>query len=167
VILRSLTCETGPSADLEVIRALYDRCHQVIPGCIVEDDSSWIQWNRVHDFYDDHPYGNNDTWVDTLSRLKAHIAAGKTKPLVLGEAIAADTWVVPEQLESALGSSNDDPPPFWFPGFFEANRGWSRDREVDMGAAAVERLQSDSLDYAMRMRKYQIEAYRREVPHGG
>ncbi len=167
VILRSLTCETGPSADLEVIRALYDRCHKIIPGCIVEDDSSWIQWNRVHDFYDDHPYGNNDTWVDTLSRLKSHIAAGKIKPLVLGEAIAADTWVVPEQLDDALGRSKDEPLPFWLPGFFEANRHWSHDRRLDMGATAVERLQSDSLDYAIRMRKYQIEAYRREVPHGG
>ena len=59
VILRSLTCETGPSADLQVIRTLYDECHRMIPGCLVEDDSSWIEWNRVHDFYDDHPYGNN------------------------------------------------------------------------------------------------------------
>jgi beta-galactosidase/beta-glucuronidase len=52
VILRSLTCETGPSADLEVLRKLYDRCHSRIPGSIVEDDSSWIQWNRIHDFYE-------------------------------------------------------------------------------------------------------------------
>ena len=67
VLLRSLTCETGPSADLGVIRALYDRCHAMVPQAIVEDDSSWIGWNRIHDFYDDHPYGNNHTWVATLA----------------------------------------------------------------------------------------------------
>jgi hypothetical protein len=33
----------------------------MIPGALVEDDSSWIGWNRMHDFYDDHPYGNNHT----------------------------------------------------------------------------------------------------------
>jgi hypothetical protein len=163
VILRSLTCETGPSADLDVIRALYERCHEKIPGSIVEDDSSWIQWNRVHDFYDDHPYGNNHTWVATLDRLRTHIAQGEPKPLVLGEAIAADTWVDPESLTSLVG----DERPFWLPGFLDANREWSDQRRRDMGEAAVERLESDSLDYAMRMRKYQIETYRREVPFGG
>jgi beta-galactosidase/beta-glucuronidase len=55
VILRSLTCETGHSAELDVIRQLYDKAHQMIPGSLVEDDSSWISWQRVHDFYDDHP----------------------------------------------------------------------------------------------------------------
>jgi hypothetical protein len=163
VILRSLTCETGPSADIQVIRALYERCHEKIPGSIVEDDSSWIQWNRVHDFYDDHPYGNNHTWVATLDRLRAHIAKGEPKPLVLGEAIAADTWVDPESLTSLVG----DERPFWLPQFLDANREWIAERRRDMGDKAVERLESDSLDYAMRMRKYQIETYRREVPFGG
>jgi hypothetical protein len=35
------------------------------------------------------------------------------------------------------------------------------------GKAAIESLRRDSLDYAMLMRKYQIETFRREVPHGG
>jgi hypothetical protein len=163
VILRSLTCETGPSADLDVLRALYDRCHELIPGSIVEDDSSWIQWNRVHDFYDDHPYGNNHTWVDTLDRLKRHINQHGHKPLVLGEAIAADTFVRPESLDPIVGETR----PFWLPRFFDANRAWLTAQEAAMGPSAVQRLESDSLDYALRMRKYQIETFRREIPDGG
>ena len=163
VILRSLTCETGPSADIGVIRALYDRCHTTIPGSIVEDDSSWIQWNRVHDFYDDHPYGNNHTWVETLDRLKHHIDKQGHKPLVLGEAIAADTWVDPSLLEPVVGAER----PFWLPQFLDANKSWLEQRARDMGQQAIERVPQDSLDYASRMRKYQIEAYHREVPDGG
>ncbi len=163
VVLRSLTCETGTSADLNVIRTLYDLCHQKIPGSVVEDDSSWIEWNRVHDFYDDHPYGNNHTWPSTLERLKKHIAEHGVKPLVLGEAIAADTWVDPSPLLEQVGESR----PFWLPGFLDANAQWLQKMSQTMGPAAVGSLQQDSEQYAMKMRKYQIETYRREVPHGG
>ncbi len=163
VVLRSLTCETGTSADLNVIRTLYDLCHQKIPGSVVEDDSSWIEWNRVHDFYDDHPYGNNHTWVGTLDRLKKHIAENGTKPLVLGEAIAADTWVDPAPLIEMTGKDR----PFWLPGFLDANVQWLADRSRDMGAASVADIERDSRSYALAMRKFQIETYRREVPHGG
>jgi beta-galactosidase/beta-glucuronidase len=97
VVLRSLTCETGPAADLQVIRSLYDQCKQMIPGAIVVDDSSWISWNRVHDFYDDHPYGNNHTWVATLAKLRNYISQREQQPLVLGEAIAADSWLDPAE----------------------------------------------------------------------
>ena len=181
IILRSLTCETGPSADLDVIRTLYDRCHSRIPGSIVEDDSSWIQWNRIHDFYDDHPYGNNHTWLSTLSRLRQHIDEHGIKPLVLGEAIAADTWLTPNSLDplapqgldAVLQSVQRGTPehpttsPFWFPLAYQANQTWAQQRSIDMGKPAVERLQTDSLRYAWLMRKYQIETYRREFPNGG
>jgi len=177
VILRSLTCETGPSADIEVIRALYDQCHDRIPNSVVEDDSSWIQWNRVNDFYDDHPYGNNHTWSSTLNRLKQFIAERGMKPLVLGEAIAADTWVAPNSLDSRIGSSTSDSllnikrgdaeQPFWLPLAYQSNREWAQARNQDMGADAVLRLEADSLRYAMLMRKYQIESYRNQVPYGG
>ena len=75
----------------------------MLPGAIVEDDSSWIEWNRVTDFYDDHPYGNNHTWVKTLHRLRDYKALG-VKPLVLGEAIAADTWTPSSRLARVVGS---------------------------------------------------------------
>ncbi len=163
VLLRSLTCETGTSADLGVIQALYNRCHAMIPGSIVEDDSSWIGWNRIHDFYDDHPYGNNHTWVDTLAQLKRHIAERTPKPLVLGEAIAADTWTDRSQLLEQVGERR----PFWLPRFLDGNQAWiDQMREVG-GPGGLKELVDDSKHYALLMRKYQIETYRREVPFGG
>lgn len=180
VILRSLTCETGPSADLTVIRHLYDLVHRQVPGAIVEDDSSWISWNRISDIWDDHPYGNNHTWVETLSRLRAFIAEREAKPLILGEAIAADTW--PDlrrfvegpgqrlsRFEEEAESEGMDPAsrPFWYFGFLEAAQAFEQQLAAKAGPEAVERLRADSVRYAYLMRKYQVETYRREVPWGG
>ncbi len=170
VVLHSLTCETGPSADLKVIQQLYDLCKKENPGAVVEDDSSWIGWNRIHDFYDDHPYGNNHTWVATLARLKKHIADRKTKPLILGEAIAADTWFDPTKMLSKFGMRQ----PHWAPGFLHDNARWGKeimDRGKPDDAAGIaerlKKLKDDSFRYAHAMRKYQIETFRREVPEGG
>lgn len=157
VVLRSLTCETGHSADIEVVRELYDRAHQAIPGAIVEDDSSWIGWHRVHDIYDDHPYGNNHTWKQALQRLEEHIAQRDPKPLVLGEAIAADTWFT--QPDSMAGPI----PPHQL-----LSAG-----QLD---SAIQRLEGylgekvdlhSSFSYAMEMRKFQIERYRFQMPRQG
>lgn len=177
VVLRSLTCETGHGADLKVIQSLYDQAKAAIPGCLVVDDSSWIEWNRVYDFFDDHPYGNNHTWPATLERLKRYIARKGVKPLALGEAIAADTWVATQPMLEAIAAAKDDPNqqwtldergyPFWVPGFFDANRKWlQRLAAVCSGPLDELRLQQDSLQYAKRMRRYQIEEYRRGVPGG-
>ena len=163
VILRSLTCETGAGADLDVIRDLYDRAHSMIPGSVVEDDSSWIGWNRIHDFYDDHPYGNNHTWVPTLRGFKEYILAHGAKPLVLGEAIAADTWVDKEPLDTFAGGKR----PFWVPGFFDDAQRWKEAMHALYGPGGLDRLLPDSMVYAQLMRKYQVEAYRREIPYGG
>jgi hypothetical protein len=164
VILRSITCETGSGhAELEVIQALYDLAHAEIPQAVVVDDSSWIQWNRVHDFYDDHPYGNNHTWVATLRRLLRHIDEHGVKPLVLGEAIAADTYVDRAALLARVG----DERPFWLPRHFDDLARWEAWLAGRFGPQAVARLAGDSHRYAHLMRKYQIEAFRREVPAGG
>ncbi len=163
VILRSLTCETGPGAELPVIQRLYDLAHAMIPGAVVEDDSSWIGWNRVNDFYDDHPYGNNHTWVPTLHRLNDYVRSHGVKPLVLGEAIAADTWVDRAPLLQRLG----DDRPFWAPGPLDEQARWLERMRSVTGPEGLDRLGPDSLRYALLMRKYQIETYRREVPHGG
>lgn len=163
VLLRSLTCETGPSASEEVIRRLYDQAHRMIPGAIVEDDSSWIEWHRVHDFYDDHPYGNNHTWLATLTRLENHIAARKSMPLVLGEAIAADTWESPQILDEA----NADP----VGPHAMRSRGAIEDYQDFLleshGTTSLQRIRQDSLRYALEMRKYQIETIRWRLPDAG
>lgn len=182
ILLRSLTCETGPSADLNVIRDLYERCKQAVPGAIVEDDSSWISWNRVTDFYDDHPYGNNHTWVRTLAGLKQYISEHEPKPLVLGEAIAADSFELPgghdfrpRTAAEALAPRPADrelqltsPHAPWSE---QANAAWQGElRKLSTRwqlDSRLEQLPLDSRHYGLLMRKYQIETYRREVPRGG
>ncbi len=163
VILRSLTCETGSGANLGVIRELYDLAHREIPGAVVEDDSSWIGWNRIHDFYDDHPYGNNHTWVATLAGFRDYILAHGPKPLVLGECMAADTWFDRQPLLERVGTNR----PYWIPGFFDAMSQWEARMERLAGSDGLAPLAAESRDYAMLMRKYQVEALRREVPYAG
>lgn len=180
VVLRSLTCETGHQADLTVIQALYDLGKRMIPGALIVDDSSWIEWIRVGDFYDDHPYGNNHTWMATLRRLQNFIQRSRlgVKPLVLGEAIAADTWVATSELEPAIAAALADPSqrwtlderglPYWVPGFFEANRQWLKLMAKVCGGPLDEaRLSADSRDYAWLMRQYQMQAFRWAMPSGG
>ncbi len=163
VILRSLTCETGPSADLAVIQSLYARAKEMIPGSLVEDDSSWIEWQRVFDFHDDHPYGNPHTWVETLARLNKYVDEHGGKPIVLGEAIAADTWPDVFEIEEEVGGER----PYWQPWSFEAMDRW-RWRMADLhGRDGVAVLPGDSIRYSYFLRKHQIEIYRREVPSGG
>jgi len=167
VVLRSLTCETGPSADLAVIQALYDQCKRAIPGAIVVDDSSWISWNRVFDFYDDHPYGNNHTWVATLARLKDYIAQRELKPLVLGEAIAADTWTIPTDRARKWPKIN----PAHGAWAVEDNLRWQTEMSDLADGQQLHFRATDlfphSRHYGMLMRKYQIETFHREIPKGG
>ncbi len=162
-ILRSLTCETGPSAQLPVIQSLYDLAHSLVPGALVEDDSSWIGWNRVNDFYDDHPYGNNHTWVKTLRGFDEYILGHGLKPLVLGEAIAADTWIDRPALLQYLGTNR----PWWAPGPLDATETWRQRLTPICGEASLANLVQDSLHYALLMRKFQVEAFRRELPYAG
>lgn len=167
VALRSLTCETGPSADLNVIRDLYQLGKAMVPGALIVDDSSWIEWNRVNDFYDDHPYGNNHTWRETLARLNRYIAEREPKPLVLGEAIAADSWNLSDPWQNAGPFLQDAHSPW----AIAANRDWLERMDAATAPFALkidaERLHLSSLAYGQAMRKFQIETFRREVPRGG
>ncbi len=163
VVLRSLTCETGPSAELRVIQSLYDSAHDLIPGALVEDDSSWIEWNRVHDFYDDHPYGNNDVWVQRLNGFNEYILAHGIKPLVLGETTSADTWIDRPAVLAKLGEQR----PWWAPAVIDDMERWTERMRGIAGPGGLDQLRPDSLRYGMLMRKYQMEAFRREAPFGG
>jgi hypothetical protein len=165
-VLRSITCETGPSADLEVLRALYDLLKARAPGTLVEDDSSWIGWNRIHDFWDDHPYGNNSTWRETLARLHDHRVRHGMKPLLLGEAIAADTWIDTRRLLDA----SVDGRPWWTPRWLDDALDFERDLEERFtapGFSPVEDLKRVSRKYAMDMRRFQIETFRETLPSAG
>jgi Glycosyl hydrolases family 2, sugar binding domain/Glycosyl hydrolases family 2, TIM barrel domain len=162
VVLHSLTCETGSSADISVLKELTARCKSMIAGAVVEDDSSWIEWNRVTDFYDDHPYGNNHTWVKTLHRLRDYKALG-AKPLLLGEAIAADTWTPGDAFSPSAAKDR----PYWWPWHSPANAEWLRKMREFGFEIDEQQLVKDAKRYAMLMRKHQIETFRREVPDGG
>jgi len=162
VILRSLTCESGPSASLEVLTELYDTAHDRIPGAIVEDDSSWIEWNRVCDFYDDHAYGNNRDLVERLAVVDEFIEQRESKPLVLGEAFAANTWLNRSQV-SAAASRNA----YWLPICFDAQVKWESRMRDRFGPRPLRELSEWSLRFAMNLRKSQIETFRRMRPEGG
>ena len=47
VAFRSITCETGHGADLDVVQALYSACKAAVPDTLVVDDSSWLGWQRI------------------------------------------------------------------------------------------------------------------------
>jgi len=165
VILRSITCETGPSADIDVIRELYELLKRRCPGTLVLDDSSWIGWNRVHDFWDDHSYGNNRTWRDTLASLQNHIDTHGVKPLLLGEAIAADTWVDIPALKAAGADEV-----WWAPRWLVAQEAFEeglRRRFGRPGYDPVADLRAGSLKYALDMRRWQLETYRHQMPDSG
>ncbi|MFN5948695.1 MAG: hypothetical protein ACK43N_09400, partial [Pirellulaceae bacterium] len=71
---------------------------------------------RICDFYDDHPSGNSHDWLARLDQLDNHLQGRDPKPLLLGEAIAADTWGQatpwPDWPSShPLASSSEDAPP--------------------------------------------------------
>ena len=163
ILARSLTCETGrAAASAAVIEKLFRRCKAVTGGALVEDDSSWIAWNRFHDFYDDHPYGNNGPWLGRLRGFDAHIRERTAKPLLLGEAIASDTW-----LSSAVFADVNLRSAWWQPYAFESQRAFAETVRTSMGAAGAAALVPDSLRYALRARRYQIESFRRALPDAG
>ena len=164
VAIRSLTCETGHSAELAVIQALYDRCKELVPQTLVVDDSAWSEWHRVHDFYDDHPYGNNSWWPGKLAQMRAHVAARDAKPLLLGECIAADTWLDLERWDAQQAGSA---PAWWAPWGVDAQRDFAALVERRFGRATRDSLRPISLAYALRNRKYQVERLRLSIPDAG
>lgn len=163
VAFRSLTCETGQGADLAVIQALYDACKAAVPDTLVVDDSSWIGWQRVTDFWDEHPYGNNSWWRGRLAHFLRHIEQHGSKPLLLGECMAADTWVDLDRWRTTHG----DTQPWWQPlclASQAAEQEWLRGA---FGPQVLASLEPIARDYGLRNRKYQIEQLRLVIPDAG
>jgi len=86
VILRTLTCEND-RVDPAVGKTLVDLCHEMIPGSLVLENSSWLCKNGVGDFHDEHPYLHNAQWKYYGRRMRPRL----TKPLLLGETMVADS----------------------------------------------------------------------------
>lgn len=163
VAFRSLTCETGHGADAGILRELYERAHRAVPSTLVIDDSSWISWSRVGDFYDEHPYGNNRWWPRRLREMREFVAEHGAKPLLLGECIAADTWFDLDSWRLRHGRR----PRWWQPRCLEAQVEFEHWVEKRFGRETLESLLPVSLGYAMRNRKYQIERLRIDWPEAG
>lgn len=163
VAFRSITCETGHGADFAVVKALFEACKAAVPNTLVVDDSSWIGWQRITDFWDEHPYGNNSWFPGRLAEFRAHIAAHGQKPLLLGECIAADTWLPSERWRAAHG----DEPVWWRPDCWQAQAEAERWLAARFGEATVRSLLPISLDFGLQNRKFQIEQLRLGIPDAG
>ncbi|MBK8976982.1 MAG: hypothetical protein IPM29_13785 [Planctomycetes bacterium] len=163
VAFRSLTCETGHSAELAVIRALYDRCKELVPDTLVVDDSAWIEWHRVHDFYDDHPYGNNRWWPGKLASMRQYIAERGAKPLLLGECITSDTWLDLDRWQVARYPKDA----WWTPWGLAAQNAFRDWIAASFGPDEARALLPESIEYSLRNRKYQIERIRQTLPDAG
>lgn len=163
VAIRSLTCETGHGADLDVIKSLYEACHTAVPDTLVVDDSSWIGWQRISDFFDEHPYGNNSWWPGRLAEFQKYIAEHGQKPLLLGECIAADTWIDLPRWQRVHG----DDQPWYQPTCLVSQAQFEVWLKQQFGQATLDSLLPISLDYAMRTRQYQIEKLRATIPTAG
>lgn len=100
IIIRSLTCEatlSGANVDLQVIKHLYKRAHELIPGCIVIDNSGFfLNWSQKHDpaftdAYSDHPYLDCHHFNAHLDALVARLSEVEPKPFATGESMDCDT----------------------------------------------------------------------------
>lgn len=163
VAFRSLTCETGHGADLDVISALFTACKAAVPDTLVVDDSSWIGWQRIADFFDEHPYGNNRWWPRRLQDFRRHLQQHGPKPLLLGECIAADTWVDRAAWQRAFGTT----PPWWRPDCLADQERFENWVAGQFGAATLATLGPIARDYGLRTRRYQIERLRLSLPEAG
>ncbi|MGE0481771.1 MAG: hypothetical protein AB7Q17_14995 [Phycisphaerae bacterium] len=86
VVLRSLTCEND-RVDPVLGKQLVDLAHEMIPGCLVIDNSGWLFNERVGDFHDEHVYLHNAQLPFYSQRLRGK----QHKPLLWGESIVAST----------------------------------------------------------------------------
>ena len=163
VAFRSITCETGHGADLAVVKELYEACKAAVPDTLVVDDSSWIGWQRITDFWDEHPYGNNRWWPGRLAEFAKHQRTAGEKPLLLGECMAGDTW-----FDLAEWQRRDaDAPRWWAPLCIADQPRFEAWVEQQFGRATLASLYPLSLRHAMHMRKYQVETLRRTLPDAG
>ena len=167
VAFRSLTCETGHSAELSVVQELFDACHAAVPDTLVVDDSSWIGWQRVTDFWDEHPYGNNRWWPGRLAEFAEHQAKAGQKPLLLGECIAADTWCDLDEWDRMHGPLLVAATSWWAPAQLDSQRRFEAWLTREFGPELVAHLAFDSYALALRTRKFQIERLRATLPDAG
>ncbi len=162
VAFRSITCETGHDADLGVVRALFDACHADVPDTLVVDDSSWIGWQRVTDFWDEHPYGNCRWFRSRLGDFERHMEQHGDKPLLLGECMAGDTWV-----DLAAWGKRGDWPAWRRPLCLDSQREFELWVAAQFGESTLAAMPAIARNHAMALRRAQIETLRARLPYAG
>lgn len=162
VAFRSITCETGHDADLDVVRALYDQCHAIVRDTLVVDDSSWIGWQRVTDFWDEHPYGNPRWFSRRLVDFEAHQQKVGAKPLLLGECLAADTWV-----DRSAYAKGDAAPPWSHPECLVDQQRFEEWITREFSAECLAAFAPMALEFGMALRRHEIERLRIALPYAG
>lgn len=168
VAFRSITCETGHGAELHVVKELYEACKAAVPDTLVVDDSSWIGWQRITDFWDEHPYGNHRWWPRRLADFARHQEEKGRKPLLLGECMAGDTWVDRAAWDAQWGAEEKaSGKKWWRPDCYEAQAKFEEWLTQECGAETVASLLPTSLATALEARKYQIETLRATLPDAG
>ncbi|MBM4016392.1 MAG: hypothetical protein FJ293_15690 [Planctomycetes bacterium] len=168
VAFRSITCETGHGAELHVVKELFDACKAAVPDTLVVDDSSWIGWQRITDFWDEHPYGNHRWWPGRLADFVKHQEEKGKKPLLLGECMAGDTWADRAAWDAQWGAEEKATgKKWWRPDCYEAQAKFEEWLTAECGAETVASLLPTSLATALEARKYQIETLRATLPDAG
>jgi hypothetical protein len=163
VVLRDLTCENG-QAEHDVLKELYDLGKRLIPGAIIEDSSDVPLTNHGNraDFYDCHPYVDNDEflywlgiWSSSLQDLVKKYGLAP-QPFILGESIDSDTFRSLEWLEKKAGNERH----WWLPWYYDDQKKFREKILSERGREAWEALIPNSHAHALVTRKFQIEAFR-------
>lgn len=144
VIVRTFTCE-NEHVDADLAHRLHNMAREFAPHGLVLDNSAWISNRKAGDFWDEHPYLHNSEWRHYPERMRRALAGRPEMPLLLGETMAVDTWNDLQNVE---------------PLYAESQR--ALEREIDTAG-----ILGRSFRIANRVRKYQIETLRRELPHAG
>lgn len=163
VAFRSITCETGRSTDLNVVRTFFDACKTMVPDTLVVDDSSFIGWQGVTDLWSEHPSGNNSWFPGGLKGIQENLSELGAKPLLLDECIAAHTWVDRNAWLSAHGTQDL----WWRPLCWDSQTKAEQWLTEQFGSATLATLASTAKTFAMRNRKFQIEQLRLRIPEAG
>lgn len=149
IILRTLTCEND-HVDPQLASEIIALARQMIPGCLVRDNSGWLCSEREGDFHDEHPYVHNAHWKYYARRLRGRL----TQPLLLGETMVCDTLARPTAGPSPAGGA--------------AGRGGGPEAGAPVGAiAATLDEYARSCRVALHVRRHQIETLAAELPDAG
>lgn len=173
VIIRSLTCESK-GADVSVMRYLYNRAHELIPGSLIMNNSGFlIGWSNTQkemftDLYSDHPYYDCQDFNRILDGLVGRLRELPEKPFVTGESMDCDTYRSSADFRSVFGDrlpwwldwGNEKPAPLCRTDV-PTQEARERQSEAEMGKPLPRNLTELSYQHALAHHKYQVEEYRK------